>query len=1000
MPNRTDRRRGPTGDTNDGDSGAFDLAWIGRSLGTGERRQVVVLAVGFPVVGISDPEELAELQARRRRFVLAVASRFAGSVGRVDPELQLVAWGWPTAGESDTRLAVAAALELAAEADHGACCGIDAGIAITAGSEVGFAGLGFVGEMVAASIALRTAARPGEVVVSPAVANLLADGFELAPCDERHPPARWRVVPDAAFTGGAIVKREQPAELIGRQDQQKALLGHFSASLSGEALAVAMVGEAGVGKSALLGWLDHHARSHAATFVRVACLPELRHKPLEPIRKLLELFGDTLPAAATESSPAFAVIADRLLPRIARSARECPLVLAIEDAHWAAAATLELLASLPSSFEPRLSLLIVVTHRPDAAIDAQLGPGRGWHRMPLPKLTRADLERIIASRQHAPKLRPQLVCRIADRCDGNPFYALELSQLCARFADEEAHHRLLARPNRLNSALTSRLDALAGLKPLAQAAAILGRQFDSRVLAAVLAMSERALVERLDLLVRTGLLVRRRKKEPYNYRFNDALLWSQAYGSLLKARRRDLHAQIAQFLESDAAIQLDPDAALIAHHWRKGGNPGRSFKWWFKAALEAAEAGASANAVAFVNRALNAKDEAPAVCSAHDEATLMSVLGAQLRVLNGSASRETVAAYERALNVVNKIESKPVGLDFDIAWGITTLNLVRGDINAATEASSRLVNEATERGRDDLMLVALRTHGTARLMAGLVSEAIRIFSDAVARYDHDRHGDLLNRFASDPGAVAYAHLASAQALALDRTGFTQSRNTALALAGARAHPHTSANVLGVLVIAAVNLGDRALAGALARGCGNVAARHDYKYWLVRSQMIEAWCRADSDPQEALRHVREAIANYRSTGAARAAVFSACLAAEIAIRAGHADEAIELLAPVRDAGPRQGDWLYMPEVQRLEALARAELGQWTPDAALAEIAKAEAMSEDHGSRAFTPRFAATRSRIADMARPRRGSRSPGPALPDLARAAPTSREAATIEPPTD
>jgi len=957
---------------------------------------MAVLAVGFDPVEVTDPEELVEALSRRRRFVLDIVARCGGGVGRIDPNLQIVAWGWPVAGEADTRLAVSAALEIAADTSHRARCGVDAGIAITADADNGIFDLGFVGEMVGAAVSFQAIASAGEVLVSSAVGRLVTDAFWLVQREGWAEEARlWQVERRGEVRRGRIKGLGGQRSWIGR-DRESAEIGKLlHAAKAGRAQLLGIEGEAGVGKSALMEWLEQEAAKCFAEFVLLPCLPEQQHRPLEPVRRMIaklarmpspsgretasgefvidafpydgDIEGDALVVACGEAlrSKKFVAeaMAQTLAELIAYKSKARTLVVVIEDLHWADADTMRVIEGLDALGGSEIAALLIVTSRPDRGGAVK---SCRWRRLQLARLSLAEIRHLLDTCEFAATLDAETRERIAERSDGVPFIALELAELCAQHADKDGDHRLLARPNRLNSALTSRLDALATLKPLAQAAAVLGRLFDSRVLAAVLGMEERVIDERLAMLVDMGLLMPRRGKG-YLYRFHDALLWSQAYGSVLKGRRRDLHRRIASVIEGPAAERFEVRPEIVAHHWKKSGDPAKAFEWWFRASLEAAERGAAAKAVAFINHALSAKELAPHACSAHDEATLLSVLGGQLRVLRGSASREAVAAYERAMEVVSSMPARPDDIDLEIAWGISTIHLVRGDIQSAAESSGRLLNDAGERNRHDISLLALRVHGTARLLAGSVREAICLFEDATSRYDRSMHGEFQRRFVSDPGAVTFAHLATAYAVAGNKEAARRCRKQALFLAAETRHPHTSANVLGVLTISAFHMGEAGAAAALARGCREVSTREGFTYWCVRSNIILAWEASLQNSAGGVDSMRAALDAYVATGSSRAAVFSACLAATVALDAGQPKDAIDFLAPVRDAGERHGEWLYMPDVRRLEAWAMVEIDAGRAVDARHMLDAAEVMSREHGSAALQARIEATRALVEKLAR---------------------------------
>lgn len=970
---------------------AFDLGWIGRSTGRGERRQVVVLAIGFAALEVDDPEQLVEAQSARRELVAAIAHRFGGVVSHREINLHLIAWGWPQAGEADTRFAIAAALEFASTRSLAIQCSIDAGIAVTA-EEGGFPGLGFVGEMVGTAVLLLAAARPGEVLVSEAVARLAAPAVSL----EHHGAVAgqgnaWRVLGLDCRSCLDEMMASPTAALIGRSAGMHRLLEAWTSAVNRKANLMLVEGEAGVGKSALLQWFESEVSRSGGKSVLVECRPESSTLPFEPIRQMLhslarlgendacapeaqskasngespsptgtELLADCLVALSNEHA-CEATVSDALQALIRDKAARVPVLVLIEDLQWADTSTASVLTDLAGLADTPAHVLVVVGARPGTRSIA-VQKDRRWQVMKLGRLALDEIRYIVDTCRHASDLSLDIRERIAERASGVPFHALELAKLCAEHADAEAHHRLLARPNRLNAVLTSRLDALATLKPLAQAAAVLGQVFDCRVLAAALEIEGRLIKERLDMLAGMGLFTVVKGHSGWCYRFHDALLWSQAYGSVLKGKRRQLHRKLADVLEAQGDEKLGCEPETIAHHWKKAGRPEKAFEWWVSAALAAAERAEAARAVSFINEALAAKEIAPAACSPHDEATLMSVLGAQLHVLRGSASNETVAAYERAMELVSAMPAKPDALDLEIAWGLVTIHLVRGDVRAANEASSRLLSEATERSRTDILLVGLRVHGTARLLAGHVPEAVAIFKDAVSRYDRKEHRELLRRFVSDPGPVTLAHLGSAQALAGDWTGARASRRQALSLTNETRHAHTSANVLGVLALGAVHMGEPGIAAALSRACGEIAAEHGFKYWQARSELVLAWGAGQRNPDESLDRIGAAVEAYRATGAGRAAVLATCMAAEIAVKSRRYEEALEFLKPVKAIAEQRGEFIYLPEALRLMALAMALGRQANVARAFEVLLDAETLARQHGSTTYLSRIVAARHEI--------------------------------------
>lgn len=931
----------------------FDLSWIGRSTGRAERRQVVVLAIGFAPVAVADPEEIVETLARRRSLVERIVSRHCGTVARADPDLQIAAWGWPLAREADTRLAVAAALAIAGEPVGQARCGVDAGIAITPETDDHAAGLGIIGGMHATATALQLGADSGTVIISDTVRQLIGAAFEIGivPRSEDKPRC-WSVLRQRS--SAATRQAQKTHELIGRIREITVLTEHWKACEAGQSRALGLAGDSGIGKSALVARIEHYVRDRGGQAVIVNCLHETQAHPLTPVRHLLEALDKP---ASGPRAPNHSQATTVLRSAISEVTAVRPLLLVVEDLQWCDPDSMTVLRQLAKGIDAHRRVLLLNTRRPTGAAgtDARFEPfGDTCH---VRHLTVGEIERTLASTPMAASLAPDMRRRIAEHADGIPLYALELARLCAEAPDREMHHRLLSKPNALNAALTSCLDALSTLKPLAQAAAVLGRRFDCRVLAMILQMDARSLGERLAMLVDLGILERAEPGRPEIYRFARALMWSQAYGSMLKGRRRQLHAQAAAAVTTAFPAEARSYPETVAHHFRKAADHKRAFKWWRAAAEVAAAKGTPATAVAHLTQALAAKSEEPDACDAVEEAELLSLLGAHLGALRGNASRDTVAAYERALQLIDAMPARPADLGFDIGWGLVAINLVRGNVREAVTMSGRLLEDARESHRDDVLLLALRMHGTARLLSGRVAEAVELLSRATEIYEPALHGGLRVRYVSDPGAVALAHLASAQALAGDLDVSRQTRIRALRLTGDIAHPHTSANVLGVLSLAAVHLDEPGVAASLARASQAVAKDYGHTYWVARASLIIAWDRGRRDPDRGLAAIDEALDLYHQTGAGRASVLAHCLAADIAIRAGKPDVALERIAPVADAGETHGEWIYAPETMRLKALALARLGRPQRAEAVRLLGEAEALALRQGTPELAKRSAA-------------------------------------------
>lgn len=973
---------------------AFDLGWVSRIVGHSERRQVVVLAIGTVALATGDVESAAAGIVARHELVTSVVARLGGEVVRVKRDFHLVAWGHKHAHEDEIHLAMAAAVELAA---GNARCGLDADIAATIEPAFQVPGLSFITPALDGALEQASRAQTGEIIASVPFCALLDGG--VCRYEAAGEPASRRLVLRSTRARLAQLSR---GKLRARARSELQLLQQlWSTAQVGQTCCVMLTSETGGGKSALVDDLSRSVLDQQGQLFLSECRPETTMRALAPLHELAARIEER-PERDAATDEALAALgaeldthleiaqlddaqAERVAGRLARVLAACcaehPVAIVIEDLHWADQSTLRCLRALADATGSQEKLLVVATARVGRLREEALEQNVRWHRMRLESLDAGEIEQLLLADPALATLSYDAVARISEHAEGNPGIAVALARLSIESGGAHAHYRLLSQPTSLNALLTSRLDALGLLKPVAQAAALLGRVFDSRCLARFLQMELHSVESRLDLLVSRGVLVRR-SKSPHSFRFPQGLVWSQAYGAVPRLRRRELHREIARIVEGDGGVETAVPPEVVAFHWKQAGDHARAFAWWSKAARYEADRDRPEAAVACINEALAAKQQAPQACGEQEEAGLMSLLGAQLRASQGSSSLATIAAYERAREIVAAIPARPRDIDLDISWGLATVHLVRGEIHSAVAASGRLLDDARECGAAGMVLVALRMHGTARLMSGDLRGALADFQAAVDGAGQVHDGETCRRLLSDPGAVALAHLASAQALAGHCEASRRSRAGALGQVARIGHAHTTSNVLGVLALAAMHLDDCHAAAALSRASLAVSAEHGHRYWETRARLILAFEETIVSGKPCPEPLAAELDRYRKSGAGRARTFSTCLAADVALRARRPQMALELLEAATPLAVAQGERLYLPEVIRLEACAKLGLGLLDATEVNALLREAETLAWSFGAIAFARRAAFARDRleqgctsVAELLR-----RAPSPAAP--------------------
>jgi class 3 adenylate cyclase len=491
---------------------------------------------------------------------------------------------------------------------------------------------------------LTGAAGPGTIVVGEETASRLAHRFVLEPLGDVVLRARSQPVRAARLVGTRVEARERRLRPLVGRDAEVARLGTVVEEFrAGRGQALLIVGEPGIGKTRMLAelrsllpdgvaWLEGQCLSYGGLpswpFVEILRRwLDVEGGDAEVVvqtrarARLVPLLGENRDDAGAlanlgrllgiQSEPH--VTADPGETRrayvawVAALAREAPVVLAIEDLHWAHASTRELADDLLDLTE-WAPLLLVSTLRRDTTSE-------GWrfrtrvltdfsHRgteITLDPLPTAAANEILAT------LLPGVLDEstgneIVARAEGNPLYLEELLRALLEAGGLERRHRTwttnltpsLLLPPALESLLVARIDRLAdGPRRLAQIAAVLGREFPVRVLEHVAGESAS---DDLAELLRAEIVRELRRYPELVCSFRHGLLQEAALSSLTPRRRRELYGAIASAFEELHAGSLDDHLERLGHYHAQSGNVVHAAAYLERAAARADELGADLRA--------------------------------------------------------------------------------------------------------------------------------------------------------------------------------------------------------------------------------------------------------------------------------------------------------------------------------------------------------------------------------------------------------------------
>jgi len=477
------------------------------------------------------------------------------------------------------------------------------------------------------------------------------------------------------LVGASAIRRRLQAAVargltrfVGRQTELAALHQALERAATGQGQVVALLGEAGVGKSRLVYEVVHSHCTKGWLVLESASVSYGKATPYFPVRDLLkrychvedrddprtmrakvtgqiltldEVLQDTLPALLAlldvlpEDSPFLTLDPPQRRKRmlaalkrvLLRESQVQPLLLVFEDLHWIDTETQALLDGLVESL-PTARVLLLVNYRPE--YQHSWGSKTYYTQLrldPLPPVSAHELLHALLGDD--PSLAPLTQLLIA-RTEGNPFFLEEsvrtLVETDVLIGMPGAYRLARAVPSiqvpaTVLAVLAARIDRLPPEeKRLLQTAAVIGMEVPLLLLQAIAELSEETLHRGLTHLQAAEFLYETRLFPEYAYTFKHALTHEVAYRSLLQERRRTLHARIVEALETLAGERLADQIEHLADHAVRGEVWDKVFRYCRQAGAKAMERSAAREAVGRYEQALAALEHLPEQCEPREQA--------------------------------------------------------------------------------------------------------------------------------------------------------------------------------------------------------------------------------------------------------------------------------------------------------------------------------------------------------------------------------------------
>lgn len=594
--------------------------------------------------------------------------------------------------------------------------------------------------------------RAGALAAYETFEQLLADELGSDPMPETRALRERIAAEDVAFPPAAA-RRATPfaplAPFVGRDEELARLRGVYRSAAYAHGGLAFVVGEAGIGKSRLLAAFRACVEREGATFA-AGGTSTLESGPYEAVLEALRALAPAIAAADLDevwlrtiagAVPAVAALRpgleppaeleparlrDRLFEAIARALRavaaRAPLVVALEDLHWAGPSTCALVASLAGRLADD-PILLVATYR-----DEELGPqhpvrelrralARAPEHLALRPFGREEVARFVAEAVGVANVADESAARFHEQSDGNPLALGELlrdglESGTIRIEDGKIVAERLGLPRLVEQVLAGRVERLGPqARAVADLAAVIGRRFSLELLARAAGLGESRTAAALDELLDRQLAHDLGKGE---FAFLHHTIADAIYARSEPADRRRRHQRVAEALE---ALHGDRDelARELAHHWDAAGDRSRAARWHLRAAARALGLFANDEARERLARVLEHAGEARNVAEAlllHEEL--------ERRAGDRAAQERDLAALEGSPALAEDPE-----LRCKLLRRRAALAQLRGDRLAEDAALRALGALAEALGSARWRAVALLAEAVAHIDGGLLDDASR-----------------------------------------------------------------------------------------------------------------------------------------------------------------------------------------------------------------------------------------------------------------------------------
>ncbi len=972
-----------------------------------------------------DPEELSEILRLYREQVTAIVAVYGGWIAQYLGDGVLAYFGYPQAKEDDAECAVRAGIEIARRLPAVAHpkfrfnvrLGVATGLVVIGDApRVAPDGLPLaIGETPNLAARLQAMAPPNGMLIAESTRRLVGNLFDLkAPVALKvagfmGAVSAYEVIGAAAVESRFDALRGEMTPFVGREDEIALLRRRWEQTCEGEGRVVLLSGEAGIGKSRILDRVRKDFGIPSEHCLRFSCSPLHTQTALSPflgsVRKAAGLSEDASdaenlaalahfyesavddPWGAAEALSEILGIAWQserytALPAQQRKdaavtaildyplalARRHPLLIILEDAHWIDPTSVELLDRLIAML-PQHRILLIVSGRPDYQAVWATDPGATL--ISLSRFGPHSGAAIIAGVIHGKTLPPELIEQILEKSDGVPLFIEELTKslLDSGWLDEtpggyvlHGPLRALALPDTLQDLLTARLDRLGAMKAVVQIGSVIGREFSHRLLQSIAGLSDAEMEEALSRLLASGLIYRRGIAPDATYFFKHALIQDAAYNTLLRKRRQQIHARIANtILEKFPAIAAT-QPEVIAHHLTAAEDPTRAIHYWLIAGKAQTRASASREAISHLRRGISLLGSIENAEQRQQARLRLETLIGALAAVSGPSAVELAELFEQGLEPFGDGGASP--MVFPFLYGQFTYSISTGKTRQAKQIALKFLRLAEEADYPAGYVLGRRMLGVVQLGLAEWQDARRTFEEALAAYQPERDDHVAYLFGQNSRIYCQTLLSMVLFCLGDDLGSLRLGKESIKAAIALNHPHTLA-----VSISYAGCWVNCLRGAMeelhVQAQRLVDVSRDFGlplYAPIGQFFLGLSFHAKGDVDRGIDHMEQAISLFEQTNFRLALPGYLGFLAGAKCESGQIAEAGVLCARAKAAAEQSGEMWILPEILCVEAAIAMRSDPANAETARALIDAAIRRSRELDSPAFEGRCIKMRDRL--------------------------------------